>query len=379
MRKMNFKINEISKRQCFFLLLFAISWIIVQSFLLWRNGIVTGLEAAKYIEQAEKLIKFGKLSSNNFWLYSTEIFLIVLALKLHLGFVGVVIVQLILNLFATWMFYKLALAFLKNTMLSFFATFVFIINVSYQVYNSYLFTESVFYSLSIIYSSYLLRLQIITKKNVLLIVLMLVLLSITRPTGILFFASTAVYIGFRFFTHISLLKRCIVFLSLIILFLVITNFMLSAGGSLDFMLPFKNENIICGVNTTENTNIKVLQNGNSLQGLVFYIVHNISQFLRLCREKTILFFGFTRGYYSTPHNVYLMIFFYPLYLLSVVGLIKSLKKKDKTVIFFFIIIFLYWLTVLLTCVNWENRFILTVTPFIFLMAFAAFTATKSRQ
>ncbi len=374
---MNIKINRISKNQRFFLLVFIISWLIVQSFLLWRNGVVIGLEASKYIDQAQNFIAFGKLTSNNYWLYSTQIFLIVIALKLQLGFVAVVIFQLALNILATWMFYKLAVFFLKNEILSFLATFVFIINVSYQGYNSYLFTESVFYSLSIIYSSYLLRLQVITKKNVLLLLLMLSLLSITRPTGILFFAATAVYISFRFFLQISPLKKGIIFLSAIVLFLIITNFMLDAGGSLDFMLPFKNENIICGVNTKENVNIKILKNGNSLQGLVYYIIHNTNQFLRLSKEKTILFFGFTRGYYSTLHNIYLMIFFYPLYLLSVVGIIKSLKKKDKIVIFFLIIIFLNWLTVLLTCVNWQNRFILAVTPYIFLMAFGAFSAKKS--
>ena len=36
----------------------------------------------------------------------------------------------------------------------------------------------------------------------------------------------------------------------------------------DFMLPFKTENIICGVPTTNNTEIKTAEKGNSLQGIL---------------------------------------------------------------------------------------------------------------
>ena len=363
------------QKQYYHKILLLVPWIIIQCFLAWQNGIVATLEADKYISQAEYFLKTGNFSSNNYWLYSTQIFLIAAVIKLHLGYTVIVIIQLLLNLFATWMFYKLAGFFLKNSILVFLATFIFIINIPYQVYNSFLFTESIFYSLTIIYSSYLLRLNKLTITNLLLLILFLVLISMTRPTGILFFGASAFHIFFRFLNHISLWKKLIIICSTLLIFFVILNTMLQVGGSLDFMLPFKKENIICGVPTIDNVEIKTLEKGNSVEGILYYIFNNEKQFFRLSKLKTISFFGLVRNYYSVFHNIFLVIFFYPFYLLSLIGAWKMFGRKEPSFYYMLAIILLYWITTLLTCDDWHNRFILTVFPFIFLIGFSAFTET----
>lgn len=349
------------------------SWIIVQGVQLWQNGIVTGLEAEKYITEANYLLRFGKMSSNNYYLYSTQVFLIAAAIKWKTGFAIIVVVQFLLNIFATIMFYKLAVSFLKRPGVAVLATFFFIINVPYQVYNSFLFTESIFYSLTIIYSSYLLLLKKLTAKNFVFILLFSMLLAITRPTGILFFGAAAFYIFFRFLNHINVLYKILIIASAATLFFVSLNAMLQTGGSLDFMLPFKRENIICGVNTVANVEINSFEKGNSLQGIFYYIYNNHQQFLRLAKLKTFSFFGMLRSYYSFLHNVFLVIFFYPFYVLSLAGIWKKIKQEDRAIIFLILIILLYWLTTLLTCDDWHNRFVLTVSPFLFLLGFAAFS------
>jgi hypothetical protein len=369
--------SSIVAKQYYQKILLLLLWIIVQCFLVWENGIVTTLEADKYISQAEYFLKTGNFSSNNYWLYSTQVFLIAAVIKLRLGFTVIVAVQLLLNLFATWMFYKLAVFFLKNTILAFLATSIFIINIPYQVYNSFLFTESIFYSLTIIYSSYLLRLNKLTINNVVILILILALLSITRPTGILFFGATAFYIFFRFFNHVSFLKKLIIICSTLLVFFVVLNTMLRAGGSLDFMVPFKKENIICGVPTTDHAKIKTFEKGNSVQGILYYIFNNEKQFFRLSKLKTISFFGLLRNYYSRLHNVFLVLFFYPFYLLSFAGAWRMFRRKEPTFYYLLAIILLYWITTLLTCDDWHNRFILTVFPFIFLIGFSALIKGKS--
>lgn len=373
---MKIKITGILK-QSNYLPVLLIVWIIVQAGILWHYGIVTKLEAEKYISEAEHFLQYGKLTSANYWLYSTQIFLIAAAMKMHLSFLVIVIIQMALNLFSTWMFYKLALHFLKNSFLSFLATFIFIINIIYQVYNSFLFTESVFYSLSVIYSSYLLRIDKLNIKNVIGIILMLALLSITRPTGILFLGATMLYIFSRFMIRLPVLHNVVIICSLAAIFFISINSMLHSGGSLDFMQPFRQENIICGVNTTDSADIQILKDGNSLEGLLYYMRHNVSQFLRLAKLKTISFFGLVRSYYSSLHNVYLVLFFYPFYFLCIVGLVKMIRRKNKTIVYLLSIILLYWITTLLTCDDWHSRFILTVFPFIFLIGFAAFTTSET--
>lgn len=362
------------KRQ-FILLLFL--WAVVQGLLIGQYGIVTNLEATKYIDEANHFLQFGYFNTNNHYLYSTQIFLIAAVIKLHLGFRVIVAVQLFLNLLATIMFYKLSRSFLKRPTLATAATLFFIINLPYQSYTAYLFTESIFYSLTIIYSSYILRLEKLTLKDWIFILLFATLLSITRPTGVLFFAATLLYIFFRFFNNLEALYKIITICVSLTFFLIIINSMLQAGGSLDFMLPFKKENIICGVNTVNNADIKTIEKGNSIQGIGYYIFNNKEQFLKLAKLKTLAFFGMLRTYYSLAHNILLVLFFYPFYILSFIGMWKKFKVKEKSIIYMLSIIVLYWLTTLLTCDDWHNRFVLTVSPFLFLLGFAAFTKKAS--
>jgi hypothetical protein len=149
--------------------------------------------------------------------------------------------------------------------------------------------------------------------------------------------------------------------------------MLQAGGSLNFMLPFKKENIICGVPTTNNLEIKTLEKGNSVEGILYYIFNNGKQFLRLAGLKTVSFFGMVRNYYSSFHNIFLVLFFYPFYFLALAGFFNISPGKKPVFVYLSVIVLLYWITTLLTCDDWHNRFILTVFPFIFLIAFSAFT------
>ena len=105
----------------FLFLLF--SWIAVQSLFIWRYGIVTGLEASKYIDEANHFLQIGNFSTNNHYLYSTQILLIAAVIKLHLSYTVIVIIQIILNLAATLMFFKLATSFFNNPFIPVIATF----------------------------------------------------------------------------------------------------------------------------------------------------------------------------------------------------------------------------------------------------------------
>ena len=359
-----------------FLFLFC-TWAIVQTILFIQNGIVTDLEAKKYINEAAFFINNGHFSTSNFYLYSTQIFLIVTAIKLKAGYILVIIIQWMLNLLATYMFYKLAIQFLGKNMLATIATFIFIINIPYQVYNSFLFTESIFYSLTIIYTSYLLSLRILNKKNVILVLLLMVLLCITRPTGILFFGATAIYLFFRFLNHWTIAQKSILIFVSLLLFVITVNSMMQSGGELNLMLPFVKENIICGVDTINHADIIILQNDTSLYGLFYYILHNAGHFFELAWLKTVSFFSMIRSYYSFPHNLLLILFYYPFYLMAILGIRKTFRHK-KT-LFFISIIFLYWFTTVLTCDDWHGRFFLTISPLLFLLGLGIFSSHTKKE
>ena len=365
-----------TKKQLLFLFC---TWSIVQLILFNRNGIVTNLEAKKYINEAFFFIDNGRFSTRNFYLYSTEIFLILTAIKLKTGYILVVIIQWILNLLATYMFYKLAIQFLKKNSLATIATFIFIINIPYQIYNSFLFTESIFYSLTIIYTGYLLTLKTLNKRNTILLLLFLVLLSITRPTGILFFGATSIYVFFRFLNHWTILQKTVLISTSLVLFIFLVNSMMQSGGELNLMLPFIKENIICGVNTTTQDDIAILPNDTSLYGLLYYITHNTSHFLKLAWYKTLSFFGIIRSYYSFSHNVFLAVFYYPFYLMVISGIRNKRIAGKKESLFFITIILLYWFTSVLTCDDWHGRFFLTISPFLFLIGLHLFAVCSKKE
>jgi len=235
----------------------------------------------------------------------------------------------------------------------------------YQLYNTYLYTESIFFSLSIIYSCFLLSIEKLTIKNIAVMLLFLILLCITRPSGIFFLAATLVYLFFFISNNINTYLKVISFLILFIGALFILNVFMGAGGDIDIILPFKNEMIICEVPTLPyNANIDTLKNGNSLYGLFYYVFHNMEQFYRLALLKSEKFFGLVRSYYSYAHNLFLKIYFYSLYLLILATIIKFNKQLPLTFIYYTAIIGVYWLSVVFSCDEWHNRFFLTLTPFL---------------
>src|SRR5258706_11565897 len=165
-------------------LILVAAWVVMQGFLFYRHGVFTGLEAGKYIAEANNLLDHGNVSSPNFWLYSVQIFLIAAANKLHTGYISVVMVQLLFNALATYSLYRLCLRF-SNRSTAFLCLLLFIFNYSFQTFNTFLYTESLFYSFIILLSCYLLQLTRITAGHLIKLILFLLLISLTRPSGLL--------------------------------------------------------------------------------------------------------------------------------------------------------------------------------------------------
>jgi hypothetical protein len=147
---------------------------------------------------------------------------------------------------------------------------------------------------------------------------------------------------------------------------------LGSGGELDFMLPFRDESIICGVPTRSyQADIQTSSDPNSIFGLIYYVTHNFDQFTRLAGLRSKAFLGLTRSYYSSGHNIYLILYFYPLYFLAVFSIRRWFKTNVYLLLYCFSLIFVTWSTVILTCDDWHNRFFLSIVPYIYILAIPA--------
>lgn len=352
-------------------LLLAVCWLIVHLILFSRHGIETGFEARKYIEEADNLLANGSVSTPNFWLYSVQIFLIAAAKKMQMGFTPVLLVQWAFSLYALLRFYHLA-SRLSTAATGFIIALLLVLNIPFQTFDCFLQTESLFHSFTILFTCYLLGLEKLTARNLLFIFLFLLLLCFTRPTGIFWFPCTFLYLLFRFFRGYSTLLRVSICLGTAIVFLFFLNMALGSGGELDLMLPYRAENIICGVATIQvPSDIAVSQNPNSLEGLAYYISHNTGQFVRLAWDRSIAFFGLQRSYYSTGHNLFLAICFYPVFVFAVFGIAAWLRKRRAIALYCVSLILITWCSVILSCDDWHNRFLLTVVPYFYLLSIPA--------
>ncbi|MEO5563222.1 MAG: hypothetical protein ABIR18_07305 [Chitinophagaceae bacterium] len=343
-------------------------WAIVQSFLFYKYGIQTDLEAAKYIFEADNLLKNGTVSTANYWLYITQISLIAIVLKLKTGFFLVYLVQLFFNWIATLVFYRFLLN-ISNKLTGLILTLFLIFNTPIQTFNSFLQTESLFYSFTIIFSCYLLQIQKLTTKTITLLFLLLLLVCFTRPTGLLFVPGIFLYLFFKFARSLSTLAKVSITIIGSILFLFFLNAALGSGGELDFMLPYRDERIICGVPTlTYLRDVQTSDNPNSVFGLLYYITHNAGQFTRLALLRSKAFFGLARPYYSNGHNLYLYLYFFPFYLLMLFSLRKWFVRNKYILLYCITVIAVTWLSVILTCDDWHNRFFLSVVPYIYILS-----------
>ena len=224
-------------------IILACCWAVVQTLLYCQYGIVTELEAHKYIVEADNLIENGKVSSPNFWLYSTQILLFTAAKKLHSGFISVAIIQWRFNGLTTWVLYKFSTK-ISNRITGLLVGLLFIFNIPIQTFNFFLQTESLFLSFTLLFSCYLLRLQKLTLKKFIALFLFLVLICFTRPTGLLWVPCAFLYLFFRFFKAFSVPLKIGITVLTSVGFLFFLNMALGSGGELDFMLPFRDENII---------------------------------------------------------------------------------------------------------------------------------------
>jgi hypothetical protein len=220
----------------------------------------------------------------------------------------------------------------------------------------------------------------ITWKNALVTTALLCIVSMTRPTGLLFIPPVAIYLSTLATRNRHVFARASLAVLGGLFFLFMVDKALGAGGEFDFMLPFRTEDIICGTPTLLNpVAIKTAANGNSVGGMLFYMTHNSGQFLRLAWLKTIAFFGLYRPYFGRVHNIYLVVFFYPLYLMAAGAFRFWAEKNGRALVYLLSTIGVTWLTVMLTCDDWHNRFFLGISPFALLLALGWLSKWEHRR
>ena len=353
-------------------------WVVVQSLLFWKNGILTQLEAAKYVDQAHIFLQTGGFESGNFLYYSVEILLISLCLKAHVSFLFLIILQWTLNGVSMICFYKAALLLSKRSSVALIATTALITMVYYQEFNSFLYTESLYFSLSVIYTYFLFRSPGRGLKGLVPVFLLIILLYFTRPTGIFFLPASLLFFVFKAPSG-PWWKLPMAGVSLLLLYFLV-NLSIGSGGEFNFLLPYLRENIICGVSSVAIPHhFNMPADPNSLGGILYIISHHFGLFAKLSAQRLLAFFGVYRSYYSLLHNTVIMVFFFVPYGLILRGFRGLFQEHRAESIFLVTLIALMAITVMITCDEWANRFILGEFPMVLLLTVIACGPIISRH
>lgn len=348
----------------------AVLWLIVNGFLLLKNGIYTSGEAGKYIYEATYLANNGHLRSHNFLFYSVLIYLLAASIKFHLGFGWIIALQAGFALAATLSFHKTLLFLRISHTVAFAATGLLLLNIPYQGLNRCLQTESLFHSLTLLLVCRLLQQKQYSGRFLLWIFVFLTFLSLVRPTGFLYWPLGAFYLGALALANRPPVVKIVAASVALIGMLAAINFAMDTGGDFDFSLPFREEHIICGVSTLLTPrSVPVTGSGNSLLSLAYFIFHDFGRFMRLAGLKTLSFWGVYRSYYSLPHNLYLAIYFYPITAMALFSIPRWIRGEYRlSFICLATPVMMTWATVVLTCDDWNNRFFLNISPFLLLLA-----------
>lgn len=351
------------------IILLTVLWSVLQFMLFQKVSVFNSEEAHKYIYEAYYLNTFHRFSYPHYFLYSFYIAIHWIFLKTGFELAGVYTLQLIFSYWSTVIMYKLIIRYTSSINIAVAGTFIWLLCFQYQKFTAFLYTESLFGSLIILHSYWLLT-KPKTRNNIFILLLLSVAIITMRPTGIIFIPVWIVYACY------ILLKRgqkiSVLFISFITLLAMSSLLYLIMNRTdlgFNFMLPFTDNNVLCYIpeKSLQQYHLQLNNSTNAIGALLFYILHNPMHFLQASFLKIVAYFGMTRSYYSFAHNLYLQLFYYPIYLLAITGMWLNRKSLPSWMIYSLISIFFFTLSIILTCEDWSNRFMVPITPFIVLL------------
>jgi 4-amino-4-deoxy-L-arabinose transferase-like glycosyltransferase len=350
-----------------FFLLFC-SWFVLNIYFLVHHGIVEAYDTPRYISEADKIIETGKIElSYNYW-SSGYIFTIYFFKRLGFDLASVVAFQMLASLLALFCCFK-AGEKIYNKQAAFISAFLYIGYVEICWWNTYILTESLFMSFTLI--SFYLTLQVNSIKKLLLYLPVFIFSASLRPFGFVILLSIISYFLSVFFQKKKVETKWV---SLFLLLIILPVLLLINKGSetytLIFIDLFKRGDIIA-----DYTNLKPygrvdlvdVNKASSLFTLFELIFRNLFYSLQLFILKLLAFLAHIKPYYSFIHNLFIACCLYPTYFFF----IKSMKVSANRIATRNFIVTYLLLTAIIVMVSVEDgdgRYLMPVLPLIFVFA-----------
>lgn len=326
-----------------------------------------GNDSSTYISHAKQIINFD--FSNLDITKLSYIVLIAVVIFLKLNLTTIIILQFLTTVISSFCLYLMAKKIYSKWVglicISFFLAYL-----PMQLRNFYLLTEMLFINLSIIFT----YLVFFNREKKLLITIVGIFLLFLRPQSFLILVSIAITIllfsnyrkkfsfTFKIFTVLAFFFLLLFFINIGINYY---NIMDSFSKGIIWGYSFETKSICFNECITGLTNSKSYE--KNILGLLLYIKDNFIILSKVSAYKIVLFFAGWRPYYSFEHNLFILFFHIPIYLLFIIHFIK-LRKLDQLEIFTLFYVLLSAVFIGITFADWSGRFIMYILPFMMIYA-----------
>lgn len=339
-----------------------IAWILTQLVLGLNLGIRPELESLKYIREARNLLETGSFSAPRFMFYGFTSSIIAIGFKTGLGFPLVVALQLLWNLAASIsLFYALGkIEKIKGAALI--TTLILVFCIPYQTWNFYLYTESFFYSNTLLFFAACTYFQKhISTKGILAQFVALSMAIFSRPLGILLLPCWLFFLMMQIPSRKGRNWFIIALLSGGLISTFVINTILSTISDWSVLRPFAEGHIICDMPGSQSIDLSSIDKGTPLEQLWEYVTTYPGHLISLASKRLSAFFLLARPYYSSLHNAVLLLLVVLLYIPPILQLFKT-KTWSSLTYLSCAIIAVFTITVALQCDDYHNRFHNTLIP-----------------
>lgn len=351
--------------------LLLVVWVLMQLGAYFVHGVQIVFDSHRYIDEANKLLtpeRAGPLRLS----YISYAATLALCIMIFGSAKSIVLLQLLVAGLSTIAFFKLALHLLGNRVLAFFATALLLLWPLYQHWNFYIHTESLFASLSII--AFLRVATATTKWQYLQLILLLLVITFLRANGFMVVLAVAGFGASAYWLKKGLSAKLLVLVLLlggVVTTAVFALFFLhDLSGIHSFTGHLLSGNVIQGYDKISfSPQGNPVLSGSPLQQLGQLLWQEPVFFLQKSLGRVFFYWSQMRPYISFRYKVAIVVYLYPVYLLAAAALWK--KQLPMPFVFALVILCtLFTAMVIVSGVDWDNRFMMPLLPYLFLCAAA---------
>ncbi len=377
---------QIPSRTCDFVIII-ILFIIISLTVYSIHGIKIVNDSARYLEYASNLSEGFYLDKHNFWYVGYVFFIFIIQHIFGNDPVWLILSQYLYSLAGIVFLYLTVDVLHGQRGPAILSALMYLLFIEISFWNSYILCESFYLNTICISLYFLLKLYKADRSELILILpalFFITLTSLSKPTGVamllsvllvtLYFLQKQIRLRPPVFVIITLLAfigSALLLNTMLRTYLVLENYQL---GEIVYGVSLVGGYEQLLVRVPEHLSI-LPETYPPLLRILHFALANFPYWIRLFSMKVFFFLLHIRPFWSITHNLFNLAFLLPLYLFTILGL-KGLPRGLS--LFFYAFTGIQILSVGLTSVDWDGRFLMPLLPLLFAISSVALHRTFIR-